>query len=502
MTKLFVVLQCLFKPLIAFAMGILTTFAFAPFHLSFLAVICPAALLWLWQNASNKQAAILGWCFGFGLYVSGTWWVYLSMQNFGHMAPPLAALATVLLAGYLGLFFALMGWLVCKGSVTYSWHRALWLFPAAWVLVEWLRSFLFTGFHWLILGYAMIDTPLAGYAPLLGVYGLSFLTMMTAGILYQALVSPKKSLPLLLLLTAIIWINGWLFQHYQFTHDNGKQLKVALLQGNVAQELKWQPEQTQHIVDLYDGLTAKHWDADLIIWPEAALPMLKEYAEPYLQQLQQTAQQHQRSVLLGVPVKDQNLYYNGLILIGQNQGHYYKRHLVPFGEYTPFGGLLDPLMKAMQIPMSSFSSGKIDQPPLHVKDVHLAPFICYEIVEPDEVRRGLQHAEIIVSVSDDSWFDGSIASEQHLQMARMRSLENGMPQLFLSSRGASAIISAQGKIMDYLPEHKIGVIQQTVRTIAGITPWRYLGSMPILTFCLLAFLWKFPLFTAKIKKQH
>nr|MDQ2994728.1 apolipoprotein N-acyltransferase [Pseudomonadota bacterium] len=317
------------------------------------------------------------------------------------------------------------------------------------------------------------------------VYGLSLLTLITAGIIYEMIARNRRRLHFLVLMIAVIWINGALLSHTEFSHANGKKLKVAMIQGNVPQEYKWQPEKTDTIIDTYNQLTQAHWNADLILWPEAAIPMLKDEAAPFLQHLEQQAKKQQKTVLIGIPFKEDNLYYNGLILLGQSQGQYAKRHLIPFGEYTPFTTWLDPLMLALSIPMSSFSSGAANQPPLVVNNIHFAPFICYEIVEPDEVRRSLQNAEMIITISDDSWFDGSIASEQHLQMARMRSLENAMPQLFLSSRGASAIIAADGKILATLGEHQRGVLTHTVSTVVGITPWRRFGSQPTLLYCFL-----------------
>jgi apolipoprotein N-acyltransferase len=283
-----------------------------------------------------------------------------------------------------------------------------------------------------------------------------------------------------LILIAIIWINGALLSFYPFTQKNGKSLTVTMIQGNVPQELKWQPDQLGNIVDKYHLVTRNHWKSDLIIWPEGAIPALSTVAEPFLDSLGIEAKSHHSSVMLGIPVAEGEDFYNGLVMVGQSTGTYYKRHLVPFGEYVPLKFLLNPLISSLNIPMSDFSRGPAKQPLLIVNDIPMSAFICYEIVEPDEVRRALNHAELIVTITDDSWFDGSIASEQHLQMARMRSIENGLPQLFLSSRGASAIITSRGFIKYYLPEHKEGVITAEVFTVEGKTPWRTLGSWPVL----------------------
>lgn len=479
---------------LAFIAGVITVLAYAPFSWAPLAILGPTLLLILWQTESPRRAACLGFFYGIGLFGIGTWWIYISIHEFGHLEAPLAILATVLVVSYEALFPTLQGFLLARWTPAGSSIRSLIFFPASWVFLEWVRSSLFTGWHWLILGYTQIDSPLGGYAPILGTYGISLLITYTVGLLVQAGWQLRPSDPqqntrwhplFNMILIAVIWINGALLSFYPFTHKNGKSVTVTMIQGNVPQELKWQPDQLQSIVEKYHKTTQQHWKSDLIIWPEGAIPALSTVAEPFLDALSQEAKSHNSSVILGIPVAEGKNFYNGMLMIGQFSGSYYKRHLVPFGEYVPLKVVLNPLISALNIPMSDFSSGPLKQPLMVIHDIPMAGFICYEIVEPDEVRRALKHAEMIVTITDDSWFDGSIASEQHLQMARMRSIENGLPQLFLSSRGASAIITSRGFIKYYLPEHKTGVITAKVFTIEGSTPWAKLGSWPVL---LLSFL--------------
>lgn len=484
--------------LIALVAGMGTTLAYAPFSMAWMAILAPVVLLWLWQTASARQAALIGLSYGLGLFGTGTWWIFISIHEFGHLETPLAILATVLVIIYEALFPTLQGYLMARWTAPGSVARNLLFFPASGVLLEWCRSTLFTGWHWLILGYTQVDGPLRGYAPIVGTYGLSFLILLTVGLIIQGVwrfrpSSGAKGVPLKafwllfinVLLIAVIWINGSLLSSYPFTHKNGRSFKVSMIQGNIPQEQKWQPDQLIKIVDQYHRETRKHWNSDLIIWPEGAIPALSTVAEPFLDSLSKEAKAKNTSLMIGIPIAEGKCFYNGIIMLGKENGVYYKRHLVPFGEYVPLQWLLDPLISSLNIPMSDFSAGPLHQPPLVLNNIPMGTFICYEIVEPDEVRRALHHAEIIITITDDSWFDGSIASEQHLQMARMRSLENGLPQLFLSSRGASAIISSQGKIEYYLGEHKKGVITATVYTVEGKTPWRRLGSWPIFLLSLL-----------------
>lgn len=479
--------------LIAVVAGMATTLAYAPFSISVLGILCPALLLVLWQNNSPRKSALIGLFYGLGLFGTGTWWIYISVHEFGHLASPLAALAALILVTYEALFPALQGYLLSRFTASSSAIRFLVFFPCSGVLSEWIRSGFMSGWHWIILGYTQIDAPLGGYAPIVGIYGLSFLSFLTAGIFAQTGIllwgNPRFSqlweAKLKLILVAVIWVNGALLIFYPFTEKNGKSLTVSMIQGNVPQELKWEPEALSSIVEKYHAYTRKLWGSDLIIWPEAAIPALSTVAEPFLDSLSQEAKKHNSHVLLGIPVAEGKNFYNAMIMLGPSEGHYYKRHLVPFGEYLPFKLLFTPILDALHIPMSDFTPGAEQQALLRIKDIHMAGFICYEIVEPDEVRRALLDAELIVTITDDSWFDGSIAAEQHLQMARMRCLENGLPQLFLSSRGASAIINNKGKIERYLPEHQEGVIKALVYSVHGKTPWRHWGSWPVLFISLL-----------------
>ncbi len=473
--------------LIAVAAGMLTTLAYAPYSLWLLGFVGPAALLLLWQNATPKRAWLIGLLYGIGFFGTGTWWVFISMHQFGHMETPLAIIATILVVFYESLFPALQGYCMARWCNTSVALRSVIFFPASWVLMEWLRSFLFTGWHWLVLGYTQIDSPLGGYAPIFGTYGISLLMLITIGIFVWGLntifskseISTsiiKWRLFLKIILIAVIWFNGALIYMVSFTKTNGKSISVSMIQGNIPQELKWQPDQLSNIVEKFHVATQQHWTSDLIIWPEGAIPALSNVAEPFLDSLAKDAIKHHSSVMLGIPVAEGAYFYNAVLLIGESNGHYYKRHLVPFGEYVPFKKWVNPLLVSLNIPMSDFSSGPAHQPLMTVKNIPLAAYVCYEIVEPDEVRRTLDNAEMIVTITDDSWFDDSVASDQHLQMARMRSLENGLPQLFLSSRGESAIIDSRGRITHSLPEHQEGVISATISTVHGKTPWRSIGS--------------------------
>lgn len=472
-------------------LGTILPIGLSPYHQPMFAIIVPAVFLVLLQNTSPKRAAWFGWLFGLGYFTAGVGWVYISVHHFGKAPIPLAIFITGLFIAYLALFTSLFGYLIQRFSPRATPERLFLVFPSLWVLLEWLRSWLFTGFHWLQIGYSQVDQPLGGFAPIIGVYGLSWLCAITGAALIAPRYLTKRACYWGYGLVSSLWIAGALLHSVNWTHPTNDQLKISMVQGNIPQAMKWHPEELLNIVKRYHQLTIDHWDSDLIIWPEAAMPMLLENAQIYLEGLNNLASKNNATVMLGVPIRDDETYYNGLILVGENQGRYEKRHILPFAEFTPLEWIFKPLSDALNIPMSDFASGEKNQTPIHVNHIELAPFICYEIAEPDEVRRSTGSDGILVTITDDSWFDGSIAADQHLQMARMRSLELGRWQVFVASRGITAVINNKGQLTATLPMYKTDVLTDTVPATAGFTPWHYFGSWPVMIGALILLLFGF-----------
>jgi apolipoprotein N-acyltransferase len=474
----------------AFLLGAASVFGFAPFPFFPLPLITLAALIWLWRDASPKRAAALGFGFGAGWFLAGVSWVYVSLHTFGGMPPPLAALATILFCACLALFPALSGYLFARLRRQRLWTDAL-LAAAVWALAEWLRGWLFTGFPWLALGYAQTPpSPLAGYAPLTGVYGVSFLSALLAAL--AGLAAPRRAdwpragIAALLLLAA-----GGGLMLVEWTRPAGPPLSVSLLQGNIEQSLKWRPERVQESLDTYLRLARAH-PAQLIVLPETALPLMLDQLPPdYLAALRRAApdaDEQTGGVLLGIVAQDeQRRYYNGAAGLSADDIQIYrKRHLVPFGEFTPpaFAWTL----ALLNIPMSNFASGPARQPPLLLAGQKVAVNICYEDVFGEEIIRALPEATLLVNLSNTAWFGDSLAQAQHLQIARMRALESGRPMLRATNTGMTAIVSPRGRVEHVLPPFSAGVLTGEVHGYTGLTPYARWGNAAALLLIAAGFL--------------
>ncbi|WP_456380092.1 apolipoprotein N-acyltransferase [Thiolapillus sp.] len=450
---------------LAFLSGSAMVLAFAPFSQGWIAVLSLAALFALWRNASPAQAFGIGWVWGLGCMGFGVFWLHHSIAQFGGVNLPLAILITLLFAAVLALFPALTGRLAgsCSGN-----HAAVLVltYPAGWVLMEWLRSWLLTGFPWLTVGYSQIDTPLSGYAPLLGVYGISLMLALSA-----AIVSLGRSWWLLLL--PAIWAGGQALAQLQWTEPVGEPFTATLLQASIPQEQKWLSSQLQPTLEYYVEASEAHPDSRLVIWPETAVPAFAhQVEESFLAPLDRHFRQQGRDLLLGIPVRDsQDRSYNAMISLGSSgRDEYYKRHLVPFGEFMPFKVLLQPLVELFAIPMSSFSPGDKSKPPLlKLAGMEAGISICYEDAFGEEVAQALPQAAFLVNASNDAWFGDSLAPHQHLEMARMRALETGRYLLRATNTGVSAIIDPQGGLVRVLPQFERGAISAEIQPMQGQT---------------------------------
>ena len=473
-------MKTFFYYLMILLVGALLTLAFAPFHIYSLSFILPAILLYWWLNATPKKSFFIGWIFGFGFFIASCSWIYISLHQFGNAPVWLAGAVTVLFMLILGLYFGLLGYVFKKffARATLA-AQCLFIFPVLWVVIEALRSTLVTGFPWVLLGYAQIDTPIRGLAPLMGVYGLSFVTAMMSGALVLLFTRQSRSLKITSLVLIFGWIGlGWAFSHHAWTKPIGKPLQVSLIQGDIPIDMKWNASSILKNINVYQTLTFQHWDSQLIVWPEGALSVYPQEAKSFISNLNQLAKKHHSNVLFGIPIFHENTkdYFNGLLLIGDNQGKYLKRHLVPFGEYIPMPSIFGKLMSYFQIPMSDFSKGPEKQAPLQIGSIQIAPFICYEIAFSNQVLRYAENSNLLLTISDDAWFGKSIALAQHLQMAQMRSLETGRAQLLDTNTGITAFISPLGEIIKGAPIGERVVITSDVQPMAGKTPlmrWRY-----------------------------
>lgn len=478
-------LKTLFQDALALIFGAILTLAFAPFSLFPLAILSGAGLLALWLNTSPGRAFWRGWLFGAGLFGTGVYWVFISIHTFGNTSVLLAGFVTCLFIAILALFPATAGYLLNRFFPYTNNTKMLCAFPAIWVIFEWIRSWIFTGFPWLFLGYSQIDSPLKGYAPLFGIYGVTLAVLISSGLLVSSVIKFKqtryKHVAYNLLAFAGIWLAGGLLSYIPWTHPVGKPVKVSLIQGNIAQSLKWSDEQILPTLALYQKLTEEHWDSQIIVWPEAAVPIPLEFAANYLEKLRLAAEKHNTTIILGVPIRNtkRDAFYNAVIAIGKGDGVYTKHRLVPFGEFIPLKRFVGGLFDLLEVPMSDFVPGTKLPKPIMAGNIKIATFICYEIAYPEQVLSRDGTIDMILTVSNDAWFGHSIAQPQHLEMARMRALEMGRPILFVSNDGITAIINAKGKIQAAAPRYETYVLTGDVQTTQGKTLWQRFGTDPV-----------------------
>ncbi len=467
------------------ALGALSVFGFAPFNLYLLPPLALAGLFWLWLDARPWQALRIGFGFGLGLMGFGVSWLHISIDQFGQVGWLLAVAATALFVAIIALFFAATGWLARQAD-SRPLAQAMWLFPAMWTLLEWLRGWLFSGFPWLSLGYSQIDSALSGFAPLFGVYGVGWLTALVGGLLLCAALEPDRYLVYLGLALSLFFA-GDLLRQQTWTEPLGRPMTVSLIQGNIAQEKKWDPDMRLPTLALYSRLTRQQ-RSDLVIWPETAVPdYLHRVDDLYLRPLANDLAAHGGRLLVGVAVLDwdSGRYYNGAVLVGREQAAYFKRHLVPFGEFMPFGEVLRPLLAWMSIPLSDFSAGQSPRPLIRLGDIAAGLSICYEDAFGAEVIEALPEAAFLVNMSNDAWFGDSLAPHQHLQIARMRALETGRSMLRATNTGISALIGPHGELLQVTQAFEQRVLSGEIEPRSGATPYVRFGNRLVIGLLLL-----------------
>lgn len=467
------------RAVLALLAGAAMPLAFAPFGWFPVAVLSLAVLFHLWSRATPRTAFALGWLFGLGLFGVGVSWINTSIGLFGGIGPALIVVITVLFVGAAAVYPGLAGWLSVRFGGPTDGVRLLLVYPALWGLVEWLRGWFLTGFPWLAAGYAQIDSPLAGLAPLLGVYGVGWAVAFSAGGLVYGLRANGRPRWLTLAALVLLWLGAAGLGQIHWTEPAGDSVRVSLVQGNIAQDMKWQSWERQRTLDIYAGLTRSHWDSGLIIWPETAVPAFFDQVEAeFLVPLAEEAGQHHTELLIGVPYQDprSGAYFNSMLALGSEPGIYHKRHLVPFAEYVPLPKLFGPLMALFQIPMSDFSSGGSARPLLTVAGHAIGLSVCYEDAFGEEMIEALPEAAWLMNASNDAWFGDSLAPHQHLEIARMRSRETGRWMMRATNTGVSALIDDHGRVVARSPLFEPDVVTGEVRPMRGMTPYARYGN--------------------------
>lgn len=466
------------------AAGALGVAGFAPVGAWPLAAASLALLFALFLRTTSARAGFLaGFAWGLGFFGAGVSWVYVSLSVYGDMMPWLAALATLLLCAFLALFPAAVGAVQARWPAPFA-VRALILLPLLWSASEWVRGWLFTGFPWLVIGYSQVPaSPLAGYAPIVGVYGVSTLLALTAGLAAWAF-AVRRRVALAWAMTAIValGVGGQALRGITWTTPDGAPTSVALLQGNVPQDMKWRPENIRATLDAYYRMAAAS-PAQLVVLPETALPLFEaDLPRADRTLLIELGRHHGGDLLTGMPTGSlDGAYYNSVISLGAAPGQrYHKVHLVPFGEYLPQRALWGWVLDVLHIPLSDFARGGIDQRPLAVGGQRVAANICYEDAFGEEIIRQLPEASVLVNVSNLAWFGDSLAPWQHAQMSQMRALESGRMMLRATNTGVTAIIDAHGRMLAHLPLFTAGSLRGEIQGYAGSTPYVRWGNVPVL----------------------
>lgn len=473
---------------LCFVAGLSLVFAYAPFSQWYLALFVPAIVFYQLAQQTPKASAKLMGLFTFGWFISGISWVHVSIDQFGGL-PLVVSLALMLfLCLYLALFPAFTAYLTAYFSKKKQLN--LWLIMPFWLIGEYLRSVVLTGFPWLSLGYSQIDSPLASFAPVIGEVGITALVILINVCLVKVALSLKQESKKTLVTPSVIIIIiaglSFTLTRVNWVQATGETTKVALVQGNIAQSIKWSPEQEWPTMLKYLDLTRINYDADIIIWPESAIPAIEPAVQDYLSTVNQSALLNESAIITGILNYnfESKEYFNSLIVLGgkqeeDEQGYFYnhsnrysKNHLLPIGEFVPFQEILRPIAPLFNLPMSSFSRGDYVQHNLKAKNLHILPLLCFEIVFPHQLAANLtKQTHLLLTVSNDAWFGDSHGPHQHMEIARMRALEFGRPLLRSTNNGVTAVVDHLGNFIARIPQFEEGVLKTEVALVKGETPY-------------------------------
>lgn len=468
---------------VALLAGIILVAAFAPFAWRILSFLCLAVLLFLWLESSASRAFWRGYLFGLGYFGFGVSWVYNSIYEYGQAPWALAASITLLLVGFISLYPALAGWLAnrcCKLSESV---KLLLVYPLLWTLMEWLRTWILTGFPWLLVGQAQVDTPLAGVVPIFGVLGASWVSLCMAGLVVLSLVTSGWKRWFAVSSIIVVFAVTLALGQIHWSSPLGEPIKVSMIQANIPQDIKWRSDQLRPMLMLYQELTRAHMEnSDLIIWPETAIPTYFNLIyKRYLRPLADEAARYGAELLVGTFVYDEKTAksYNSLVKLNSEIDSYHKRHLVPFSEFLPLRGLLMWMKDFLVIPMSDLSAGQKSKPLLRFKNYAMGASICYEDAFGNEIIDALPQANILVNVSNDAWFGDSLAPPQHLEIARLRALETSRYLLRSTNTGISAVIDTHGAIIAQSPQFETDVLVSEAIFQKGSTPYSLWGNWAV-----------------------
>ena len=497
--------------LLSLLAGALYPLGFAPFDWWPLSIVSVAFIFFLWERSDRVTALWAAVVYGVAVYGAGVSWVYVSMVNFGNMAPLMAVIAVMLFALYLSLYFVVLvlvyRWLAPRFGLR---QRFTLVLPLLWVLFEILRGTLLSGFAWLYLGYIAVDTWFTGWAPIAGVSGVSFVLAWLCGLLAWLAACRQDTqreaakpggqnsrlyMQALAGVGAVLAIS-WGLNQVSWAKPTGERVEVTLIQADIPLAQKWRPENRENLMQTYLAASRAILETDLIVWPEAALPMaLGEVPERYLNERRDL----DASLVFGAIEREAAAYgvFNSLVALNRDGSGelqtYRKRHLVPFGEFFPYKPLLGWLFETLNIPMSDFTAGGAEQGNVQINGMRMVPTICYEDAYPEDWRHQVADAQAIINISEDAWFGDSLAPHQRLQMARMRAIEFQRPLIRVSNSGLSTVIDDRGQVDAISPQFQPALFTAPVFPLQGETPYAKFGRWPLWAWilaCLLFAGWR------------
>ncbi len=474
----------LLPALLALLFGAVSVLGFAPFYIFPIPIIAIAGLCYLWSKTGTPATAwILGFSYGLGMYCVGIYWIYISLHEFGGMPWWFAGFCTFCLCAFMALFVGFVGYFGKKLGF-------LWLsVPVLWGLSDWVRSWIFTGFPWLTMGYSQAPhSPLAGYMPIAGVYGVSVITVFISALIGFWLAN-KHQTPVFkrnaIASVTLILVAGFILKAVEWTSPIGKPISVALIQGNIAQSTKWSPEKAQGTIDLYLSMLQAS-KADLIILPETALPVISSQLDENVKNTILThAQQH--PLIIGMVEYNEKTseYFNSALGFSQaDTQSYQKNHLVPFGEFIPLKQVFGWIYRDwLNMPLSDLSRGSYQPISMRLADHRIGVNICYEDVFGEEIIRQLPAATLLVNISNDAWYGQSYAAHQHMQFSQARALETGRYMLRATNTGATAAIDQHGYVFAHAPHDVRTTLDVRAQGFSGSTPYVRWGNWPFIVLC-------------------
>ncbi|MDT9587426.1 MAG: apolipoprotein N-acyltransferase [Candidatus Arsenophonus melophagi] len=491
MKKMLLYQQQWLRALFSLFFGLSGTLAFSPFDFWIAALCSLFGLQLLIVNCSSKQASCIAFCWGMGLFCSGINWIYMSLADFSGLPKWINIFLVILLAAYLSLYSALFAYLLNRFFPVLNIARFIFAAPAIWQITEYLRSWVLTGFPWLQFGYSQINGPLKGIAPIFGVEMITLILLIISNCLVFACI--KRHIISLIVAIILLLLPLFVKNYCWVTPIEEKNLQIVLVQGNIPQNLKWKPDFIEETINTYISLSIPYFGiANIIIWPESAIPSIELDNNIWLTSLDKLLRLHNTCLITGIlhaqpSKKGISNFFNSIIVLGEHKPYrypttnrYQKHHLVPFGEFVPLDNIFRGIAPLFNLPMSDFSRGDYHQQQLIAGNVHLTAVICYEIILGSQVRDNFKsNTDFLLTVSNDAWFGNSIGPWQHLQMARMRALELGRPLLRASNNGVTAVITANGEIQKKIPQFTRAVLKTKVMPTSGLTLYARLSNRPM-----------------------